>query len=121
MFYRSAGAAMERRAPELAVADAINRVLAAESEAAAAIAAAAREAETVIEAARERRRRILETARRRASLLHAHAQERLRRALEELDNLEPARETDLETLRAMSRAAVENLSLRLTSDDHEPR
>jgi vacuolar-type H+-ATPase subunit H len=112
---------MERRTPDTAVADAINRVLAAESEAAAEIAAAGREAETIIEAARERRRQILETARRRASRLHARAQERLDRALAELDGLEPGQEADLETMRTLSRTAVENLAQRLTSDDHEPR
>lgn len=112
---------MERRAPEFAVADAINRVLAAESEAAEAIATAERDAEAIVEAARARRRQILETARRRASRLHARAQERLRRALADLDNGMPARETDLESLRALARAAVDTLANRLTSDDHGPR
>jgi hypothetical protein len=112
---------MERRAPDASVADAINRVLAAESGAAAEIAAAAREAEAVIEAARGRRRQILETARRRASRLHVRARARLRDALEELEGLAPSRDTDLATLRALSRAAVENLARRLTSDDDGPR
>jgi vacuolar-type H+-ATPase subunit H len=112
---------MERRTPDIAVADAINRVLAAESEAAAVIAAAEHEAEAEIESARARRRQILDTARRRASRLHARAQERLRQALEALGDGEPARETDVETLRALARAAVDGLATRLTSDDHGPR
>ena len=112
---------MERRAPEFAVADAINRVLAAESEAAAAIASAERDAKAVLEAARERRRQILEMARRRTSRLHARAQERLQRALEELDRGVPAWDTDLESLRALARAAVDELATTLTSDDHGRR
>ena len=112
---------MERRTPEIGVAEAIDRVLAAESEAATAIAAAQRQAEAAIEAARDSRRRILETARRRASRLHARAQQRLRQAIEELDVLQPAQATDLESLRSLARAAVESLVLRLTSDDHGPR
>ena len=111
---------MERRAPEVGVAEAIDRVLAAESEAAAAIAAAGRDAEAAIEAARGRRRQILETARRRATRLHARAQDRLRRDLEAVGGGEPARETDLESLRALAHAAVENLATRLTSDEHGP-
>jgi F0F1-type ATP synthase membrane subunit b/b' len=111
---------MERRTPQSAVADAIDRVLAAESEAAGAIAAAEKESEAVLEAARERRRQILETARRRASRLHARAQERLGQALEALDGGHPAQETDLESLRALSATAVEGLVRRLTSDEHEP-
>lgn len=112
---------MERRTPDIAVADAINRVLAAESEAAEVIAAAEREAEAVIEGARARRRQILETARRRASRLHARAQERLRLALVQLDGGVPAQEADLETLRALARESVDGLAARLTSDDHGSR
>lgn len=113
---------MERRTQqEVAVADAINRVLAAESEAATVIAAAEREAESVIEAARERRRAVLETARSRSSRLHVRAQERLQKALAELEVGEPPLESDLGTLRALSRTAVDTLATRLTSDDHEPR
>jgi vacuolar-type H+-ATPase subunit H len=111
---------MQRRAPEVAVAEAINRVLEAESEAAEVIAAAEKNAEAVLEAARERRRQILETARRRASRLHARAQEQLRKGIEQLDRAEPAQETDLKKLRAISSAAVARLATRLTSDDDEP-
>jgi len=112
---------MERRAPEVAVAEAINRVLEAESGAAAVIAAAERDAEAVLEAARERRRQILEAARRRASSLHARAQLRLRQDIEQLDRAEPARETDQAKLRDLASAAVAQLATRLTSVDHEPR
>jgi vacuolar-type H+-ATPase subunit H len=74
----------------------------------------------VLEAVRERRRQILEAARRRASRLHARAQEQLRQGIEELDRTEPARETDLAKLRAISSAAVARLATRLTSDDDGP-
>jgi len=111
---------MERRAPESGVAEAINRVLEAESEAAAVISAAEKDAESVLEAARERRRIILETARRRASRIHARAQQQLRRAIEQLDHAEPAQQVDPAKLRAISSAAVAQLAARLTSDDDGP-
>ena len=76
---------MERRAPDSAIAEAMNRVLAAEHEASDAIASAQREAEGLIEAARARRRQILDTARRRASLLHARSQAQLQQAIEALE------------------------------------
>jgi len=111
---------MERRAPESGVAEAINRVLEAESEAAAVISAAEKDAESVLEAARERRRIILETARRRASRIHARAQQQLRRGIEQLDRAEPAQQIDPAKLRAISSAAVAQLAARLTSDDDGP-
>jgi vacuolar-type H+-ATPase subunit H len=111
---------MERRTPDTAVADAMNRVLAAEGEAAAAIGTAQRQAEAIIEAARARRRQILDTARRRASRLHARAQSQLQSALQELAGGAAATGADLERLRTLSRQALENLARRLTSDDHEP-
>lgn len=76
---------MDRRAPDPAVARAIDRVLAAEHEAAAAVSAAEREAEARLAAAREQRHRILESARRRATRLHAAAQARLTRDLAALE------------------------------------
>jgi len=108
---------MERRTPEIAVAEAINRVLAAESEAATVIAAAERDADVILETARERRRQILETARRRASLLHARAQQRLAQAIDAIDHARPAQKSDVEALRALSQTAVASLAERLTSDD----
>ena len=112
---------MEQRLPDaaVAVADAIDRVLAAESEAAAAIGSAQAEAEALIEAARGRRRQILATARRRASLMHARAQAALQTALDELEDQGGGPRTDLGTLRELSRQALENLARRLTSIDHE--
>ena len=65
---------MASNSPETTIARAINRVLAAEREAADAIAAAQREAEAVIEAARTERRRLLERARSRATRIHGAAQ-----------------------------------------------
>jgi hypothetical protein len=112
---------MERRLPDAAVAAAMNRVLAAESEAAAAIASAQRDAETLIEAARARRRQILDTARRRASRLHARARSRLQAALQELEARAAAPGPDTTELRPLARQALANLARRLTSVDHEPR
>ena len=76
---------MDRHAPDPAVARAIDRVLAAEHEAAAAVSAAEREAEARLAAARDQRHRILEAARRRAMRLHAAAQARLGRDLAALE------------------------------------
>jgi len=111
---------MERRLPDAAVAEAMNRVLAAESEAAAEIAAAERQAESLIEAARARRRQILDTARRRASRMHARARARLQGALQELEARAAAPGRDTTELRPLARLALTNLARRLTSVDHEP-
>ena len=111
---------MERRAPDSAIADAMNRVLAAEHEATEAIASAQREAEALIEAARARRRQILDAARRRASLLHARSQQQLRQAIETLEGgADTPLGADRGTLRKLSREALENLATRLISTDHE--
>jgi hypothetical protein len=111
---------MERRTSDAAVADAMNRVLAAESEAAAAIATAQSEAEALIEAARSRRRQILDTARRRTSRLHARAQARLQATLLELEGATAGPGADTEALRALSRKALANIVRRLTAAEHEP-
>jgi len=110
---------MERRAPDAAVAQAINRVLATEREAAGAIESARREAEGLIEAARAERRRLLERARRRASRLHAAAQAQLQRALSRLEHGTAAPGTDLATLEQLTQQAVDRLARRLTATGHE--
>jgi hypothetical protein len=110
---------MERRAPDSAIAEAMNRVLAAEHEASDAIASAQREAEGLIEAARARRRQILDTARRRASLLHARSQAQLRQAIEALEGGSDTPRAERGSLRELSRQALENLATRLISTDHE--
>ena len=111
---------MERRAPDSTVADAINRVLAAERDAAVAIAAAQGEAETLIEAARAERRRLLERARTRAARLHAAAEKRLERSLARLELGASASGVDLATLDELTQQAVGRLARRLTAADHEP-
>lgn len=111
---------MERRSPDAEVAQAINRVLAAERDAAGAIEAAQREAETLIEAARAERRRLLERARQRAARLHAAAQSRLERALARLEHGATVPGTDFSTLQALTQQAVGRLARRLTAADHEP-
>jgi len=110
---------MEPNSPDAAIARAINRVLAAERDAADAIAAAQRDAETVIETARTERRRLLERARQRATRLHAAAQQRLQRELESLEHEGPAPQLDLATLTELTQQAVARLARRLTAD-HEP-
>jgi len=112
---------MERRSPDAEVAQAINRVLAAEREAAGAIEIAERGAEALIEAARAERRRLLERARLRAARLHAAAQARLESSLARLDRGATAPGTDLATLHELTHQAVGKLARRLTAADHEPR
>lgn len=111
---------MERPTPDSAVADAMNRVLAAEREAADAIASGQRDAEATIEAARARRRQILDTARRRSSALHVRAQSQLQQALQDLERGDSTNPADPARLRSLSREAIERIALRLTSVDHEP-
>lgn len=110
---------MNASSPESAIARAINRVLAAERDAADAIAAAQREAEAVIEAARTERRRLLERARARAARLHSAAQARLTRSLDRLEHGATAPGVDLRTLESLTHQAVARLAGRLTSSDHE--
>jgi F0F1-type ATP synthase membrane subunit b/b' len=110
---------MEKSAPDAAVAQAINRVLATEREAAGAIEAARREAEALIETARAERRRLLERARQRASRLHAAAQAQLERALTRLENGAGADGADIETLNELTGQAVGRLARRLTAGGHE--
>ena len=109
---------MERNSPDAAIARAIERVLAAERDAADAIAAAQREAEALIEAARGERRRLLERSRARAARLHAAAQQRLARSLERLEHGSGSNTLDLETLDSLARQAVTRLARRLTANDH---
>lgn len=111
---------MVSNSPETTIARAINRVLAAEREAADAIAAAQREAEAVIEAARTERRRLLERARSRATRIHGAAQARLERSLEKLERGASAPGIDLSTLDQLTHEAVARLARRLTSAGHEP-
>jgi cell division septum initiation protein DivIVA len=112
---------MDHQAPDAAVARAINRVLAAERDAAGVIAAAQRDAEAAIEAARAERRRLLERARARAARLHAAAQARTERELRELDLGASTSRLDLDTLDRLTHQAVAHLARRLTATGHEPR
>jgi hypothetical protein len=109
---------MERYSPDAAVARAIDRVLAAERDAADAIAAAQRESEGVIDAARAERRRLLERARLRTTRLHTAAKARLDRSLDRLEHGATAPGIDLATLRQLTQQAVARLARRLTATDH---
>lgn len=111
---------MAGNSPETTIARAINRVLAAEREAADAITSVQREADAVIEAARAERRRLLERARTRAARIHGAAQARLARSLEKLERSASAPGIDHGTLEQLSREAVARLARRLTSAGHEP-
>jgi hypothetical protein len=107
---------MTTTTPDSHVADAINRVLAAEHTAAAAIVSAQAAAQAEVEAARERRRDILEKARQRVIRLHEGAQSRLASRLAQLDNAAEAEARDDARLRSVASAAVERLAERLTTD-----
>ena len=111
---------MERRSPDAEVAQAINRVLAAERAAAGAIESAQREAEALIEGARAERRRLLERARLRAARLHVAAQSRLERSLARLERAGTLPGADFATLHELTQQAVGRLARRLTAADHEP-
>jgi len=111
---------MSSNPPETAIARAINRVLAAEREAADAIASSQREAEAMIEAARAERRRLLERARARAARVHGAAQVRLEQSLDRLERGATAPGIDFGTLEQLARQAVARLARRLTSTGHEP-
>jgi cell division septum initiation protein DivIVA len=111
---------MERNSPGAGIARAIDRVLAAEREAADAIAAAQREAEALIEAARAERRRLLERARLRTARIHSAAQSRLVRSLDRLEHGATSPGLDLGTLDQLTRQAVARLAKRLTASDHGP-
>jgi cell division septum initiation protein DivIVA len=110
---------MATATPDTTVADAINRVLDAEREAAAAIAAAEAEAETVLQAAREQRRQLLERARDRSSRLHVRAESRIEAALAELDAQSRSGRDSAGSLDSLARQAIDALARRLTSDDHD--
>jgi hypothetical protein len=110
---------MDHQAPDAAVARAINRVLAAERDAAEVIATAQRDAEAAIEAARAERRRLLERARARAARLHAAAQARTERELLALDAGASAARQNLESLDRFTHEAVTRLARRLTATGHE--
>ncbi len=112
---------MDKQAPDNGIADAMNRVLAAEREATEAIAAAQSSAESIIEAARVKRRRILESVRRRATRMHLRAQSRLDRELRELEQHGAGPDANLESLRSLAGDALRRLARRLTSVDHESR
>jgi cell division septum initiation protein DivIVA len=112
---------MATNAPDAAIARAIDRVLAAERDAADAIAAAQREAEAVIEAARAERRRLLERARVRTARLHTAAQVRLARSLDRLEHGAAAPGVELDKLNELTEQAVVHLARKLTAADHGPR
>lgn len=109
---------MAKDQPDISVADAIDRVLEVERQAAASIRTAETEAEALLQAARDERRRILDRARDRASRVHVRAQARLADDLARLET---------ETRATVGRAAphgdlavqvIERLARRLACDDH---
>jgi regulator of protease activity HflC (stomatin/prohibitin superfamily) len=101
------------------VADAIDRVLQAEREMAAAIVAAGSAAEAAIAAARETRRTLLETSRQRIVRMHGRAQPLLARRLDELEAAAAAAQSlDGGELEAVTPAVVDRIAERLTTDPH---
>jgi vacuolar-type H+-ATPase subunit H len=106
--------------PDMTVADAMNRVLEVERDAAAAIRAAESEADAVVQAARESRRQLLERTRDRASRLHVRAQAHLADKLSQLDARAQTAGGHRESLESIAQRAIERLARRLTSRNHEP-
>lgn len=99
------------------VADAIDRVLQAERETAAAIAAAEEAAAAAIAAAREKRRSLLEAARRRSVRMHERAQALLARRLAELEGAAASAQAhDAGDLAAGVALAIERIAERLTTE-----
>jgi vacuolar-type H+-ATPase subunit H len=111
---------MANSIPDMTVADAMNRVLEIERDAAAAIRAAESDADAVLQAARESRRQVLERARDRASRLHVRAQARLADTLSRLDAQAQTAGAQRESLEAIAQRAIDQLARRLASRDHEP-
>lgn len=108
---------MNRAVAEQAVAEAMNRVLEAEREAAGAIEAQARACEQLLEAARERRRRILERARGRAARVHAAATLLRDREIERLERQAREPERYVDARHGAVADAVRRLAIQLTSSD----
>lgn len=98
------------------IAEAMDQVLAAEHEAAAAIASAAADADVLQRAAREARRRILDRARRRATRLHEAMQQRLTISLAELERGRRAATMPAAALEGLAEAAAQRIAQLLTSD-----
>jgi len=111
---------MANSIPDMTVADAMNRVLEVEREAADAIHAAQSDADAVLQAARETRRQILDRARDRASRLHVRAQARLADTLSQLDARAQTAGAHRESLESIAQRAIEQLARRLASRNHEP-
>lgn len=105
--------------PEMSVADAIDRVLEVEREAAAAIRGAEAEAESMLRAARETRRRILDRARDRATRLHVRAQARLADKLARLDAEARAAGARTAPREELIEQAIGLLARRLASDQDD--
>jgi vacuolar-type H+-ATPase subunit H len=105
---------------DIRVADAIDRVLQAERETAAAIVAAGTAADAAIAAARETRRTILETGRQRIVRMHGRAQHLLASNLEELDAAAAtAQSLDGGELAAITTTVVDRIAELLTTDSRE--
>ena len=110
---------MANAQPDITVADAIDRVLEAERQAAQSIRAAEAEAEALLQAARDDRRRILDRARDRATRVHVRAQARLAEELAQLEANARAAGGERPLLDDLAAQAIENLARRLASDDHD--
>ena len=105
---------------DMTVADAIDRVLAVEQEAADAIRAAEAQAEATLRAARDTRRQMLDRARDRATRLHVRAQAHLADTLDGLETQAQAAARGDKPLAGLAERAIEQLALRLAAADDEP-
>ena len=108
---------MLQRTQDSTVADAIDRVLQAEHETAAAITAAEEAAAATIATAREKRRSLLETARQRSVRMHERAQALLARRLAELERADAtAHAHQADDLASGVTAAIERIAAQLTTE-----
>ena len=108
---------MSTTTPDTTVATAINSVLEAEREVAAAVTRAQVEAQTAIDGAREARRNILERARVRIGRVREIAQCKLATQIAALENDESTLSVDDAAVTTAGNAAIARLTERLTTQD----
>jgi regulator of protease activity HflC (stomatin/prohibitin superfamily) len=108
---------MSTTTPDTTVATAINSVLEAEREVAAAVTRAQAEAQTAIDAAREARRNILERARVRVGRVREIVGRELTAQLAALEHGESVLSVDDAAVMTAGNAAIARLTERLTTQD----
>ena len=108
---------MSTTTPDTSVATAINSVLDAEREVAAAVIRAQAEAQAAIEAARETRRNLLERARLRIGRVREIAQRKLTTEIAALEHAESAPSVDDAKVATAGNTAIARVTERLTPQE----